>query len=70
MKPEGKCFWMIGDNPKSDIKGSRESIGAITFQKIHDDLKEGTGEYTPDAVFKDFDSLRDIFQKVLNNELG
>ncbi|MAV94055.1 MAG: hydrolase [Euryarchaeota archaeon] len=68
MKPEGTCFWMIGDNPISDIKGSRESIGAITFQKIHDDLKEGSGEYTPDVVFKDFFSLRDIFQKVLNNE--
>ena len=40
MKPEGTCFWMIGDNPISDIKGSRESIGAITFQKIHDDLNE------------------------------
>ena len=30
---------MFGDDPVKDIKGSRDAIGAITFQKLHSGVK-------------------------------
>jgi len=60
LQPKGNCVWMVGDNPSKDIQGARESIGAITFQKIHKGVSLGIGSATPDVSFKDFSSLRDL----------
>ena len=36
MQPRGQCIWMIGDNPVNDIRGARETINAVTLQKLHE----------------------------------
>ena len=46
--------WMFGDDPVKDIKGSRDAIGAITFQKLHSGVKIGTNDSKPDFIFKTF----------------
>ena len=58
MRPKGDCIWMIGDNPINDIKGGRETINAITIQKIHDGVTQGTGDCEPDMYLKSFNELR------------
>ena len=60
MQPNGNCIWMIGDNPINDICGSKDSINAITFQKIHEGVELGSGPNTPDVCFNDFRSLREL----------
>ena len=53
-------FWMIGDNPKSDIFGAKQ-FNSTTFQKIHKKVKIGEQEYSPDYIIKDyFTFLKDI----------
>jgi HAD superfamily hydrolase (TIGR01549 family) len=68
MEPKGKCIWMIGDNPINDIKGSREAIGATTFQKIHKGIDLGTDDSKPDASFKHFIELKELLMKLVGNE--
>lgn len=46
--------WMIGDDPVADIEGSRQAIGAITFQMS--DNKQGAGR--ADVHFRNFGELR------------
>lgn len=58
MRPQGDCVWMIGDNPKTDIGGGRETIGAVTLQKIHEGVEKGEGSSEPDAMFNNFSELR------------
>lgn len=58
LRDEGP-IWMIGDNPVNDIKGSKEAIGALTFQKIHKGISIGTGGAQPDVAFEQFADLRD-----------
>jgi len=59
MRPKGDCIWMVGDNPVNDIRGGRETINAITLQKIHSGSMEvGTGLNAPDATFRKFSELR------------
>ena len=60
MQPKGNCIWMIGDNPINDIRGSKESINAITFQKIHEGVELGSEPNAPDVSFNDFRSLREL----------
>jgi FMN phosphatase YigB (HAD superfamily) len=66
MRPKSECVWMIGDNPVNDIRGAREKINAVTLQKIHDGVELGTEKNTPDAVFKEFASLRKLISKLSN----
>tara|TARA_B110000211_G_C14042811_1_gene537548 strand:+ start:150 stop:899 length:750 start_codon:yes stop_codon:yes gene_type:complete len=68
MEPKGKCIWMIGDNPINDIKGSREAIGATTFQKIHKGIDLGTDDSKPDASFKHFIELKELLMKLDGNK--
>lgn len=58
MRPKGDCIWMVGDNPINDIKGGRQTINAVTLQKIHEGIVVGTGESIPDAYFHDYSQLR------------
>ncbi len=57
MQPQGNRIWMIGDNPKSDIKGAKEAINAVTFQKLHNGVKMGEGDMAADVVFDEFNHL-------------
>jgi len=60
MCPKGNCVWMIGDNPVTDISGGRESIGAVTLQKIHHGVVKGIGSNEPDAMFNNYAELREV----------
>ena len=64
MQPKGSCIWMIGDNPINDIRGGKEKINAVTFQKLHDGVQLGEGLNTPDASFKEFKELRNLLAKL------
>ena len=64
MKPKGDCIWMIGDNPLNDIQGARESIGAVTFQKIHKGIDKGAHLTQPDVSFKYFKDLRVLLKQL------
>ncbi len=57
-------IWMVGDNAKNDIWGAKNTINAVTFQKIHEGVIKGEGEHEPDAVFTDFHELRLFLQKL------
>ena len=58
LRPAGDNIWMIGDNAVSDIRGAKEAIDALTFQKIHNGVVLGQGENAPDVAFKEFKELR------------
>jgi len=64
MNPKANCIWMIGDNPLNDIQGAKESINAVTFQKIHDGIALGEGPALPSASFKDFSMLKNHLLKI------
>lgn len=64
MNPKGNQIWMIGDNPVNDIAGARDTINAITIQKLHDGVIVGKGSNLPDATFDDFDDLRNFFKNL------
>lgn len=64
MKPQGDCIWMVGDNPLNDIQGARESIDAVTFQKLHKGIILGKEMSQPDVSFNDFSELRQLLTKL------
>ena len=64
MKPRGNCIWMVGDNPLNDSQGARESINAVTFQKLHKGIVIGRGSSQPDVSFKEFIELRKLLTKL------
>ena len=64
MRPKGNCIWMIGDNPVSDIQGAREQINAVTLQKLHAGVTQGSGPSAPDALFYEFGELRMLLAKL------
>lgn len=64
MKPSGKLYWMVGDNPVNDIQGAREKINALTIQKVHDGVKIGDGSQQPDAIFSEFSELTQFLKKL------
>ncbi len=70
MRPKGGCVWMIGDNPLNDIQGARETINAVTLQKIHSGVKVGTGACAPCAYFSDFDQLRVLIARLSKERNG
>lgn len=55
-------IWMVGDNPKTDILGG-QTIGAVTFQKVHGSLKVGVGREAPDYAFSTFTELAQCVSK-------
>lgn len=57
---EGR-IWMVGDNAERDVLGAREAVGALTLQKLHNGVAEGTGRSQPDATFTRFSDLRRFF---------
>ena len=61
---EDATVWMIGDHPDKDISGARDTIGAITLQKIHDGVVPGRA----DASFRHYGRLVK-FVRVLSGKL-
>ncbi len=59
-------IWMIGDNPTSDILGSKK-LGATTFQKIHRGIKIGEGEKSPDVIFSSYKDLETFTRVIISN---
>ena len=57
--------WMIGDNPISDILGSKR-LGAITFQKNHQGVELGINDSMPDFIFKNFKDLEVLLSELLH----
>jgi HAD superfamily hydrolase (TIGR01549 family) len=70
MQPKGGCIWMIGDNPKTDIGGAREAINAVTIQKIHSGVVAGTAENEPDGLISNFQQLRPLLTRLVNEQAG
>jgi len=68
MQPSGRNIWMIGDNEVNDIQGAKESIGAVTLQKIHEGVKKGVGITLPDATFENFSELRELLQSLAKQD--
>lgn len=64
MQPKGNRIWMIGDNPVNDIRGARETIDAVTLQKVHEGNPLGAGEERPDASFSAFGELRHLIARL------
>ncbi len=59
-------IWMIGDSSSNDIKSSKEYIGAVTIQKLHNGLTLGNGAESPDAAFNDFSDIRNFIKKIVS----
>jgi putative hydrolase of the HAD superfamily len=64
MQPKGDRIWMIGDSAHADIKGAKDAINAVTLQKLHAGVEQGQGAGAADAVFDDFDSLRNLLRRI------
>ena len=56
-------LWMIGDNVETDIRGAKDSLDAVTLQKVHPGVRKGRGETAPDAWFTSFLALRDFMRR-------
>ena len=57
-------FWMVGDDPKSDIFGAKR-LGGVTFQKIHYKVKLGENECLPDYTFKKYSQFLEGIKSIL-----
>tara|TARA_B100001564_G_C20610131_1_gene657186 strand:- start:372 stop:1133 length:762 start_codon:yes stop_codon:yes gene_type:complete len=68
-QPKGSVFWMIGDNNQNDLCGARDSIGAITIQKIHRGVLRGQGENKADFEFKHYRELIKILKQSSKHKL-
>jgi len=64
LRPSGQTVWMIGDDPRTDIQGARESIGAVTLQKLHRGVRAGVGDSLPDATFSDYSEIRGLLRRL------
>jgi HAD superfamily hydrolase (TIGR01549 family) len=62
MMPKGSTIWMVGDNPINVIQGARETIGAVTLQKVHSGIKPGEGVTQPDCIIHEFSELRTMLR--------
>ena len=56
-------LWMIGDNSETDIRGAKDSLDAVTLQKVHPGVRKGRDATTPDAWFTSFLALRDFMRR-------
>jgi len=61
---EAQSIWMIGDNPINDIQGARQSVGAVTLQKIHEGVTPGDGDARSDASFSSFRDLSALLARL------
>lgn len=62
--PENAVVWMIGDSASADIAGARNAIAAVTLQKLHAGVTEGSGTERPDMAFESFEQLRGALKRI------
>ncbi|WP_064791581.1 HAD family hydrolase [Shewanella woodyi] len=65
---KGDNLWMIGDHPVKDIQGAKKTLGAITLQKNHKDVKVLKGKEGPDILFDKYSELRELLGKISSNK--
>ena len=65
IKPQGSNFWMIGDSLIKDLEGAKNSINAISIQKIHQNSTNENKSITPDASFNHFSELRKLINQLI-----
>ena len=63
-------IWMIGDNSLNDIKGARQHVNALTFQKIHKGVDIGKCDQKPDVAFSNYSELRKLLKKMESQRNG
>lgn len=68
LNPKKNCIWMVGDNPINDIQGAKESINAVTIQKVHHGVEIGEGKMAPDCIIHTFSELRKLLQTILEKD--
>ena len=64
INPVGSCVWMIGDHPDKDILGSKETIDAVTLQKIHKGVIRGEKENKADLIFNNYAEIRKLISEL------
>jgi putative hydrolase of the HAD superfamily len=64
LRPRGARIWMVGDDAEADIRGAREALGAITLQKLHAGVPQGTGDSSPDGLFGDYMAMRKLLGRL------
>ena len=64
LRPKGECIWMIGDHPINDIGGAHAQLQAVTLQKLHEGVTEGSGVQQPDASFHQFSEIKDLLSRL------
>ena len=65
IKPQGSNFWMIGDSLIKDLEGAKNSINAISIQKIDQNSINENKSITPDASFNHFSELRKLINQLI-----
>lgn len=69
LKLQNKSIWMIGDNPENDIRGAKDTINAITLQKVHSGVSKGSGKSMPDLFFENYSDIRLLLKKIVKSNL-
>ena len=64
INPRGSCVWMIGDHPDKDILGSKETIDAVTLQKLHKGVIQGEKENKADLIFNNYSEIRKLISEL------
>ena len=64
INPKGSCIWMIGDHPYKDILGSKETIGAITLQKLYKGMNHSKKESKADLIFSHYSEIRKLVNEL------
>ena len=64
INPKGGCIWMIGDHPEKDIMGSKETIGAITLQKLDEVANQKEKEIKADLIFNNYAEVRKLINEL------
>ena len=64
INPKGGCIWMIGDHPEKDILGSKETIGAITLQKLDEVANQKEKEIKADLIFNNYAEIRKLINEL------
>ena len=67
INPRGSCVWMIGDDPDKDILGSKETIDAITLQKLDKGENQKEKGNKADLIFNHFSEIRKLINELKEN---
>lgn len=65
IAPNAERIWMIGDSARADVDGARSALGAVTLQKLHKGVHEGTDSQRADATFATFIEARELLARAI-----